>query len=43
MDIKNFGKKSAEEVIDKVKSMGYVLRSSGRKKDDEDDEDADEE
>lgn len=38
MDIKNFGKKSAEEVIQKVKDMGYELRSSGRKKDSEDDE-----
>ena len=37
MDIKNFGRKSAEEVIDKVKSMGYSLRSGGRaKKDNED-------
>jgi DNA-directed RNA polymerase subunit alpha len=43
MDIKNFGKKSAEEVIDKVKSMGYLLRSGGRKKDDEDEDEADEE
>lgn len=43
MDIKNFGKKSAEEVIEKVKSMGYQLRSSGRKKDNEEDEDADQE
>lgn len=35
MEIKNFGKKSAEEVIDKVKSMGYVLRG-GSKNIDED-------
>jgi DNA-directed RNA polymerase subunit alpha len=40
MDIKNFGRKSAEEVIDKVKSMGYQLRAGSRaKKGDQDDED----
>lgn len=33
MEIKNFGRKSAEEVIQKVKDMGYQLRSGGSKKD----------
>jgi len=29
MEIKNFGRKSAEEVIDRVKAMGYLLRQGG--------------
>lgn len=29
MEIKNFGRKSAEEVIDRVKAMGYQLRQGG--------------
>lgn len=37
MDIKNFGKKSAEEVIEKVYSMGYTLRGGSSKNHDEDD------
>lgn len=39
MDIKNFGKKSAEEVIQRVKDMGYQLRNSGRKKDSDEEDD----
>ncbi|MGV3526795.1 MAG: DNA-directed RNA polymerase subunit alpha [Candidatus Sericytochromatia bacterium] len=35
MEIKNFGKKSAEEVIEKVHTMGYLLRG-GRSKDNDD-------
>jgi DNA-directed RNA polymerase alpha subunit len=27
MNIKNFGKKSAEEVLDKLETMGYSLRN----------------
>lgn len=37
MEIKNFGKKSAEEVIEKVYSMGYTLRGGSSKNNDEDD------
>ena len=29
MEIKNFGRKSAEEVIDRVKAMGYQLKPGG--------------
>lgn len=38
MEIKNFGRKSAEEVIEKVYTMGYLLKNSTRGKREEGDE-----
>lgn len=40
MEIKNFGKKSAEEVIDKVYEMGYSLRGGSTRNNDNDEDEA---